>query len=134
MLHPDSNRSCEPPVTHHYVVKISSRWPHIAVEILPSTVTHQTVHNFTFCLDGALERGLLQNDKVHQDIVYCFRTETYILYENLILQQSPPLKSLPKKRNVRLPQGPLPPPECWEFRLAFGWKGWPPYTQSFQFP
>ena len=25
--------------------------------------------------------------KVHQDIVYCFRTETYILYENLILQQ-----------------------------------------------
>ncbi|MEY8393211.1 hypothetical protein AALB64_00005, partial [Lachnospiraceae bacterium 45-P1] len=26
-----------------------------AVEILPSTVTHQTVHNFTFCLDGALD-------------------------------------------------------------------------------
>ena len=35
MLHPDSNRSCELPVTHHCVVKISSRWPHIAVEILP---------------------------------------------------------------------------------------------------
>ncbi len=33
------------------------------------------------------QKGLLQNDKVHQDIVYCFRTETYILYENLILQQ-----------------------------------------------
>ena len=31
--------------------------------------------------------GVSQNDKVHQDIVYCFRTETYILYENLILQQ-----------------------------------------------
>ena len=35
----------------------------------------------------------MQNDKVHQDIVYCFRTETYILYENLILQQ-PLLKGL----------------------------------------
>ncbi len=55
VLHPDRNRSCELPVTHHCVVKISSRWPHIAVEILPGTVTHQTVRNFTFCLDGALE-------------------------------------------------------------------------------
>ena len=41
--------------------------------------------------------GVSQNDKVHQDIVYCFRTETYILYENLILQQphQPGAKHMP---------------------------------------
>ena len=40
--------------------------------------------------------GLLQNDKVHQDIVYCFQTETYILYENLILQQPQVIAAIPK--------------------------------------
>ncbi len=47
-----------------------------------------------------MKKGLLQNDKVHQDIVYCFQTETYILYENLILQQ--PQDRTTAERNMPL--------------------------------
>lgn len=54
VFHPGRNRTHGPPGAHHCVVKISSRWIHIAVEILPSTGTHQTIHEFGFCLDEAL--------------------------------------------------------------------------------
>ncbi|MEY8396135.1 hypothetical protein AALB64_15195 [Lachnospiraceae bacterium 45-P1] len=41
-------------------------------------------------MERTLKRGgLLQNGKVHQDIVCCSQTEAYILYEKLTLQQPP---------------------------------------------
>lgn len=40
--------------------------------------------------------GLLQNGKIHQDIVCCSQTEACILYEKLILQQPQVIAAIPK--------------------------------------
>ena len=48
VLNPTTNRTTELSGTHHCVVKISSQWLHISVEILIYTNTRQTVQKFTF--------------------------------------------------------------------------------------
>ncbi len=73
-----------------------------------------------------MKKGLLQNDKVHQDIVYCFQTETYILYENLILQQ--PQDRTTAERNMPLSRPAAGAESILQCRILYTGKALLPYS------
>jgi len=56
-----------------------------SVNVLTVVHSHKK-ENVTACSPPQAER-LLQNRKFYQDIIYCSQTESYILYDKLILRQ-----------------------------------------------